>query len=243
MPLPRTRLARRPPAALLLALLSAALAPASLEGQGDPRQAPAGERMETLLERLREAQGALDSLRAGFEQRKESPLLLEPEVSRGTFYLLAPERVRWDYEEPSPVTVVLADRTLLTWYRDLGQAERLPLGRGGERMFQMLGSAHSVDRLTEAFRLSAAFPGDAAEPVRLDLEPRSARLKRRLESMQIWFAAETYLPVRIRYREAGGASTDIRFLDPEPGAEVPPELFSPELPPEVEVREIELGGP
>jgi outer membrane lipoprotein-sorting protein len=51
-----------------------------------------------------------------------------------------------------------------------------------------------------------------------------------------------YLPVHVRFEEASGAVTEYWFSDLESNADIPSELFTLQLPPEVEVREVVVGA-
>jgi outer membrane lipoprotein-sorting protein len=198
----------------------------------------AEERLQTLLQRTRDAQASMSSFRASFVQHKESRLLLAPEESRGSFSFLAPARVRWEFVEPDKTTVLLTEEEMLTWYRDLGTAERLHGDARTGRMLQVIGAAQGLDRLRRYFDLSAAFPKDPEQPIRLLLSPRSNRVRKRVQEMEIWLHREHYVPIYVRYVEAAGDVTELRFTDLEINVELPESYFEIDLPPEVEVREV-----
>lgn len=225
---------------ILVALLLVLVFPASADppNPDDPSLAGA-QRVEALLARAEIEQGQLRSVRARFVQRQEGPLLLQPEESTGTFYFLAPERIRWDFEPPADTTVILANGSMLTWYRALGEVEQRSLeGGAGERLQRLLGAVPSLAELKRYFDLRVTFPADPKAPYRLDLDPRSARVARRIRSVQLDLHREFYVPVFVRYEEASGGVTEIRFHDLEVDGEVVEDLFTPELPPEVVVRRV-----
>ena len=197
------------------------------------------ERVEALLARTEVEQGKLRSMRARFVQRQEGPLFLEPEESTGTLYFLAPERIRWDFDPPVDMVVVLADGEMLTWYRALDEVERRSLkGGAGERLQRLLGAVPSLAELKRYFNLRVTFPADPKAPYRLDLDPRSARVARRIHSVRLDLHREFYVPVFVRYEEANGGVTEIRFHDLEVGGEVKKDLFTPKLPSDVVVRRV-----
>jgi outer membrane lipoprotein-sorting protein len=200
------------------------------------------ERLAALEARVAAAQEGLMSLEARFVQEKESPLLLEPETSRGRFSFRAPDRARWDFESPEEMVVVARGGEMLTWYRELGRAERVDLGERGAKLVELLSVGGSFDALKRRFDLRVSFPEAEGEPYRLELEPSSARLRRHLRSVTVHLHRELFLPVRVRYEEADGSVTDVRLEELDPGAEVPEGRFDVELPEGVEVREIGLGG-
>lgn len=200
------------------------------------------ERYEALVERISATQAELRTLEARFVQRKESPFLLEPEESRGSFAFAAPDRVRWDFTSPNDTVVVVRGEEMLTWYRDLGRAERVHVGRQADRLLQFLGPAASLDMLLRYFTLNASFPMTDGKPYRLELTPRISRLKKRIESITIHVDPRLFVPVYLRYAEPNGAATELHFEDLRVNGEIPDEHFEPTLPDDVEERRVEMGG-
>lgn len=235
------RIRRHLLATLLLVLPVVGFAIGETPPDPDDPKLSGSDRVEALIERVRYEQGRLESLEAEFVQRQESAMLLEPDVSRGTFSYVAPDSVRWEYAAPKPISVVIDGQEMLTWYRDLGRAERVKVGRYSNQVFKYLGASGSFDTLVEYFDVRVAFPADGAgEPYRLDLTPRFDRIARRLTSMTVWVDHERYLPVRVRYESAEGDVTVYEFESMKVNAKIPRERFELRLPAEVEVREVTL---
>jgi outer membrane lipoprotein carrier protein len=240
---------RRPPVALLaLALaLAGSAAPAAAPRSRDVPPDPAAPglegraRLEALVERVRHEQQGLETLEARFVQRQESSMLLEPEESSGTFSYSAPDRVRWEYTAPNPISVVIDGEQMTTWYRDLDRAEELAIGRYSAQVFKYLGASGSLDALLEYFTVTARFPGKAGDPYVLILDPRYERIAKRLDSMTLWIDAERFLPVRLRYVAADGDVTEYRFEDLEINGELPADRFELQLTDGVAVRRVDLG--
>ena len=119
-------------------VLGLVLAPAAARGEDkDGGKVPDPEapgltlalRSEALVDRIRFEQKRLRTLEADFVQDRVSEFLTVPEESRGQFAYSAPDLVRWDYVSPKPVSLVIREDEMLTWYRDLGKAERVKVGR------------------------------------------------------------------------------------------------------------------
>ena len=224
------RASRRLRSLLLLALLIAVPAAAST-ARPDPRDktlSPTA-RLEALIDRVKLEQSRLQTLEASFVQRQESSLLVAPEESRGTFSYAAPDRVRWEYMAPTPISVVIDGKEMTTWYHDLGRAETLEIGRYSNQVFKYLGASGSMETLLEYFTVHVAFPERAGAPYRLELEPRYPRIAKRLRTMILWLDAEAYLPVRLRYVAADGDVTEYRFADLKINGTIPPERFRLDL--------------
>jgi outer membrane lipoprotein-sorting protein len=239
----RRRLAAR--AAAVVAALAAAFAAAAAPAEAlpDPRDPKLSgtQRVEALIGRVKAEQAKIKTLEAAFTQRQESSMLIEPDVSQGVFSYEAPNAVRWEYTTPKPISVVIDGEQMLTWYRDLGRAERLKVGRYSNQVLKYLGASGSFDTLLDYFRVKVAFPDDRRSPYRIELTPRYERIARRLSSMVVWVDPERYLPVRMRYVGGDGDVTEYEFRDLKVNARIPAERFEMDLPANVEVREIDLA--
>lgn len=235
---------------MAILVLAAALPPAALtqetgaEMPPDPRspELEGTERLEALLAHCRLRQAALQTMEASFVQRKESVMLLEPSEARGVFSYAAPDRVRWEYTTPDPISLLIANDEMTTWYRDLEKAEKAFVGKQSQKVLEYLGAGNSLDDLIKYFDVALAVPGDVEEPYRLEMKPRYARIAKRVSSMKIWIDPGLYLPIGLSYTEPDGDVTDYRFSDLRINDELPAGRFELDLPGGVEVSVIELEG-
>jgi len=230
------------PVFLLVTVLLPATSSAA-SGPPDPEQPglSATRRLQTLLERVKYEQKKLETLEADFRQEKSSEFLAAPETSTGTFAYARPDRVRWEYAAPKPISLVIDGDQMITWYRDLGRAEKVKVGRVSNQVFQYLNASGSLESLLTYFSVTYAPPPPGAA-YELLLRPRYARIAKRLTSMTLWVDRTLYLPVRVRYVEPSGDTTEYRLENLRANGGIPDERFRLALPPEVEVREIDLGG-
>jgi outer membrane lipoprotein-sorting protein len=228
-------------AASLLVLAPAAAAEREPAAAPDPEAPGLGlaQRLEALVERVRYEQKRVTTLEAEFVQEKASEFLTAPETSRGTISFASPDRVRWEYRTPKPISLVIRDEEMLTWYRDLGRAERVKVGRLSSQVLQYMNASLSLESLLHYFQATASFP-PAPQPYKLELVPRFARVARRLASMTLWIDRGLFLPVRVRYVEPNGDVTEYRLDDLRLNRPIPSARFELELPAGVEVREIDL---
>ena len=93
-------------------------APLTAEDLPDPGDSslPSMERVTALIERMRIEQKSFKSLRAKFQQRTESEMLVEAELAKGAFFYQAPDKVRWEYFEPTPKIILVNGDQMTTWY-------------------------------------------------------------------------------------------------------------------------------
>jgi outer membrane lipoprotein-sorting protein len=216
----------------------------ALAAEGLPDPAAPGlstkQRLDSLIERVKLEQNGMATLEADFVQHKQSTWLIEPEEARGVFSYSAPDQVRWEYLSPNPIVVMIREKELTTWYRDLGKAERLKIQKYSSQIFKYLGASGSLQTLMEYFTVHARFPQSTAEPYLIELSPRYARIARRVTSMALWIDSRTFVPVRVRYEEPNGDLTEYRFENVRINSEIPSERFELELPPEVDLRVLRV---
>jgi outer membrane lipoprotein-sorting protein len=199
------------------------------------------QRLQALLDRVRIEQQKLKTLEARFVQHQESSMLAAPEESKGVFSYAAPDRVRWEYQQPSPITVVIQGDQMTTWYRDLRRADLVKVGRYSNQVLKYLGASGNMQTLLDYFTVKLSMPEKKGAPYRMALVPRYARISKRLKSMTIWIDPEVFFPTRMRYVEADGDTTDYEFRDLKKNAPIPAERFVLKLPKEVRTRTIDLG--
>ncbi len=242
-------LARHLASALLLLAVAlagshAALAAgrASAAPAADPRAAglTGTQRLQALIDRVKLEQKSLRTLQARFVQHRESSLLVKPEDSTGEFSYAAPDRVRWEYAKPNPITVLIDGDEMTTWYRDLGRADKLKVGRYSSQIFKYLGASGSMQSLLDYFTVTLEIPKAATDPYRMELVPRYARIAKRLKAMTIWIDPQRFFPSRVRYVEGDGDVTEYEFKDLEVNPQIPGDRFVLKLPSGVQTRVIDL---
>ncbi len=211
----------------------------------DPRRADLepNERLSVLVDRVRYEHDRLDTLEARFKQVKQSELLVEPTEAHGVFSFAAPDRVRWEYQEPDPISLLIQGEVMTTWYKDIDQAEKIYVGKHSQRVLEYLGASSSMGRLLEYFDVVLRTPNDLSKPYKLELSPRFARVEKRVREMSIWIDPEVYLPIRLRYVEGNGDVTEYDFTDLKVNSALPEDRFALEIPEDVDLREVDLNRP
>ncbi|MEP7011096.1 MAG: outer membrane lipoprotein carrier protein LolA [Acidobacteriota bacterium] len=206
----------------------------------DPRTALPAQRLSALIDRIKIEQAKVKTLEAKFIQHQESSMLAEPETSTGSFSYAAPDKVRWEYATPNPISVVILGETMTTWYHDLNRAETLKVGRYSAQVFKYLGASGSMKSLLEYFTATLHTSTKKGTPFRLDLTPRYARIAKRLKSMSLWIDDEKFFPVHLEYVDAEGDKTQYDLKDLKVNAPIPADRFALKLPPGVQTKVIDL---
>ncbi|MEM9593144.1 MAG: outer membrane lipoprotein carrier protein LolA [Acidobacteriota bacterium] len=255
---------RHPGRALLVlaAALSLILVPGAALGDKAPPDPeapdlPLDERLELLVERVKYEQSRLETMEARFTQNKESLMLLEPEESTGYFWYHAPDRVRWDFERVEgesdapqgaadgndvDTVVLISGGEMLTWYRDLGRAERVNVGKQADRVMEYVSAGNSLETLQRYFSLRVSFPEEPDAPYRLRLTPRFERVSKRIKEMALHIDRKGYYPVYLKYVDPDDDVTELHFHDVVVNQAIDDQRFDVDLPADVEVQEVALGG-
>jgi hypothetical protein len=130
---------------------------------------------------------------------------------------------------------------MLTWFRDLGTAEQVNVGKQADRVMEYLSASNSLETLLRYFELRTAFPNDPDAPFRLELDPKFKRVAKRIAGMEIHLHRQGYWPVFLRYEEPDGDITEITFSNVKVNEEIDESRFALELPEDVELKVIELS--
>ncbi len=228
--------------------VSAALATAGEPPDPDAAGLTPAERRSALVARSAWEHARLETLEAAFVQRQEGVMLLEPEVSRGRFAYRGPDSMRWDYRlgepEPvagvpesggerrasAPVTVIIHGQAMTTWHRESGRVERVDVGRRAEKLLRLLGPGASLADLERYFALEVEIPEAAGEPYGVRLEPRTARVARRIRAIRMEIDRRLFLPTFLRLTDPDGGVTELRFDQLQINGDLPADHFQPDLP-------------
>jgi outer membrane lipoprotein-sorting protein len=198
-------------------------------------------KLDAFLEQMTKAQAGVRTLTAQFEQIKVSHLLKEPSRSRGVFYYQAPEQVRWEYQEPRPVVVLITARAMVTYRPQEKVAEKVELGRQQRKVFAFLSASEPIASLSRHFSFTLRDPG-GEEPFTLVLTPVTHQIKKRIQMVELLVDRKSFLPTKVSYKEADGDVTTYLFSHIVVNGELPEGLFALDLPAGVRVVELQLRG-
>ncbi len=180
---------------------------------------------EGRLEAFDRSVASVQGLVADFEQRKHTPLLKRPIVSRGTVKSVA-GRVRWDTVEPAPSTLTMDDQEVRIYYPEAAIVEIYPVSGGAQAA--SVGPMPRLETIRAQFDIKElpAFDLDArtaAEPERyiaLELTPRTAELQQRVKTVRVLLDVRAKLATLIQITDIDDELTSIEFLNPRTDVQV-----------------------
>jgi hypothetical protein len=182
--------------------VGATLLLASRSVRGDPG---AGD----LIARVGRARAALQTLQGPFQQTRTIGLLAADVVSRGTFVLVRPDRLRWDLVPPDEVTFWIGPEGLT--YKTAHATGRLPaaaarVGSALEDLRTVLGG--DLAKLRERWELRVL--RDDATGAELEATPRPG-VAAGLESLRFSLSPHSGQPKRVLLVEGPRDHTVIEF--------------------------------
>jgi outer membrane lipoprotein carrier protein len=198
-------------------------------------------KLAALIQRVSQVQAGLATLSADFEQLRTSHLLAVPSHSHGRFFFRTPDNVRWDYDAPREMTVLITGGVAITYRPAERRAERIEVGRTQRRILRFISASEPLEKLKQYFSFTFIDPGGSGNYT-LELNPTTHLMKKRLRSVDIDINRTTFLPVKVAYTEADGDTTAYSFSNVRVNVAQPPNLFDLTLPPDVQVVRIKLGS-
>ena len=124
------------------------------------------------------------------------------------------------------------------------RAERRNIQRWSEHIFRFFGLGQGSQELQKFYDISLAPAGDAAAgTVRLVLEPKKRRVRKRIPEVHFWLDAETFLPRRVEYLSDGGNTRVIEFHEIRLNPDLAANLYHVDIPADVRVSSGFSGLP
>jgi len=184
-----------------------------------------------VLRSLEGAGRALQSMQAAFVETKVLVLLNETAESRGTIALQVPGRLRWNYETPTPGTMIVKEGRYVRYFPKSKQVFR-GAARGEADLLVGFGpGAAGLGKKYEVSLVGEETVGDRAAHV-LDLKPRTGQ-EGLFAGIRLWVDKERSVPVQTRLTEPTGDHTTIRFERVRLNEKLPADAFDLKLPGDV----------
>lgn len=198
-----------------------------------------------LLEKILASQQETVSLQGRFTQHKSMALFKDPELSTGRFSYRQPDLMRLEYDTPNRVILLLVGDDLVTYYPDLGEAERFNVRKQKKRVFDHLIGRDGIGQLKKNFTIilgagetqAQSAPDPEVDSERLHLVPRRRQLRKRIDFIDLWVRSTDHAPVQYFIREKNGDTTMFRLEEVEVNGDLPESGFTLDLPDGVVISE------
>lgn len=200
---------------------------------------PVAAREPTLSEvllRFDQVQRQIRTLSAEFVQTTHSPLLKDPIVARGRFFLTKPDSVLWEYSAPEPMRFVVTDGEYTGYFPERQRAEKRDIKRWSEQLFRFFGLGQGSTELGKFYEIALGDGrvGDTG-PYVLVLSPKKRRVRKNVNEVKLFVDAATLLPIRIDYVGKDGAAREIDFRNTRLNPDLAAGLYDVQIPADVPI--------
>jgi outer membrane lipoprotein-sorting protein len=210
---------------------SAGAAPAENQIQAEERT--------QILDKIRERQRDITTVRATVVQKRRHPLLKAEAISEGTLQFQRPNRVRWEVTKPERTIIAIDGHTLVTYHPDRREAERRDLrddfGTRAAIEFFTSGMSLAVAELEKRFQVDLYREGGR---LLLLLTPRSRWVAQAVASVAIYQQEDDGVPRQIVIFGQKGDQTETTLTNVIVNSKFPEDTFTLRLGPEVRVTDV-----
>jgi outer membrane lipoprotein-sorting protein len=207
--------------------------------------APGGAHAADLTEVLAgfdRAQSSFQTLSADFVQTTTNPMLKEPVVAVGRFYMTKPDSIRWEYETPEEMSFVIADDRYTGYFPVRKRAERKNVQRYSEQIFRYFGLGQGSEQLAKYYDIRLDEPqSEKPESYILRFDPKKRRARKRVDEVRFWIDAATFLPQKVEYCGNDGSTRVVEFTEIRLNPQLAAGLYTMTIPEDVTVT-IGFGG-
>jgi outer membrane lipoprotein-sorting protein len=169
---------------------------------------------EKRIESIDRAMEKIVDLRADFEQRKHTPLLKKPMISRGSL-LVKGQSVRWDTREPRRSTMRISNGRLRMYYPDDQLLEVYPVREdmkdlGGAPLPRLLALRARFEITAASVKELGAEEGNP-HLLAVLLVPKGEEMRRHVQSVRVLIDDTGPVATRVVMTDAEGETTEISF--------------------------------
>lgn len=224
------------PIVLLVLAAGFALSAAHGSSKKGAEAPPVNPDLAKVLARFDEVQASIRSLSAEFTETRKSPLLKEPIVSKGRFFLTKPKSVMWEYLTPEAMRFVIANDEYVGYFPGRKRAERRDIHRFSDQLFRFFGLGQGSAELQKFYEITLGDAGTSMKGTHLlVLSPKKKRAKKALESVLFWVDAERMLPRKVAYRAKDGSTREFVFGETRVNPDFSASLYEVRIPPDYTV--------
>jgi len=152
------------------------------------------------------------SLQARFEQQKVLSFLDGAVISKGEFWFLQPDKIRWEYQEPYHYTMIMNDGLLTV--KD--GADEFKSDMSSNQMFDQMNSlitgSIKGDLLSDSKNYRKEYYQNEAHII-IRFYPKDQQLSSYLDYMEIWFSKENADVKMMLMHEPSGDYTKMIFTE------------------------------
>ena len=202
-----------------------------------------GGRLEEVLRALDGKQKGLRDLEAAFEQRQESHLLAEPDVSKGKV-IYREGRLRMEWTEPKRVVLIVDKNGIVQYFPEERRAERMEAKTAMDVGSLFPGFGQPADEMRKTYEIRLLPEEKGKKEWTLELVPRRERMRRLMEKITLRIDPVEGVPVGLRIDDPNGKDrTEIELTDRKVNRGIPEERLALDLPEGTKIVTVKGGLP
>jgi outer membrane lipoprotein-sorting protein len=177
-----------------------------------PQPAPGDDAFRQIFTKTMARREMTKSIRAHFTETTTSSLLQKPLVAHGTIVAAPPARVLMTYTDPEKRYVFIDPKSLVVFWPDRGQRERIDISQTQKRIDHYFAKA-GIDDLRSMFTIVVSGDPALRNTDRVEMRPKRKQIKDGLELLQLWIDRDTLLLAQMSMQFPGGDVKVIRLDD------------------------------
>jgi outer membrane lipoprotein carrier protein len=199
-----------------------------------------GQDGQELIQAIDEQQKKIQTLAAGFYQKKETSLAKDPLLSSGTIKFKRPDRVHFIYSQPEQMEIALEGKTIWIYYPIRSQAEKYSFARN-KRITQYLEPVTGIfqktfAQLAETYNI--VYQGAESDRLyRFRLQPKENKVQKFLSRADVWIDKASGAILRFEMIEASKDRLELEFKDLQINPPLKDEDLTIRIPPTVKMLE------
>ncbi len=199
-----------------------------------------GQDVREIIRRIDDKQQTIQTLAAGFVQKRETSLAQNPLFSSGVIRFKRPDRIHFLYSKPEPVEMALDGKNIWIYHPGRWEAEKYSLGKS-RRVTQYLDPVTGIFQKTFAQlgeKYNLTYLGSEGEGLyRFRLEPREERVRKFLARVDLWIDKGSGAIVRFEMTEANQDRLTLEFQDLRINPPLTESDLTIQIPPSVRIQE------
>jgi len=199
-----------------------------------------GQDLQEIVRTIDERQEKIQTLAAGFSQKRETSLAKDPLFSAGIVKFKRPYRVHFIYSQPEPMEMALDGKTVWVYYQGRSQAERYSFSRN-KKMSQYLEPVMGIfqktfGQLAEEYTITSLEGGEEGT-YRFRLHPREVAVRKFLTNVDLWIDKTSGAILRFEMVETSKDRLSLEFRDLKINPPLTDEELTIKIPHSVRVQE------
>jgi outer membrane lipoprotein-sorting protein len=195
---------------------------------------------QELIRAIDEQQKKIQTLAAGFSQKKETSLAKDPLVSSGTVKFKRPDRVHFIYSKPEQMEMALEGKTIWIYYPIRSQAEKYSFARN-KRITQYLEPVTGIfqktfAQLAETYHL--LYQGlESGRLHRFRLQPKEDKAQKFLSRVDVWIDKASGAILRFEMIDTSKDRLELEFKNLQINPPLKDEDLTIRIPPTAKILE------